>query len=292
MTSGVELSVILPTRNGERFIEEQLEALSRQAWDARWEIVLLNNGSTDSTRELLEHWTRRMPVETTIVDADEYLSLAYARNAGVAAASGTSVAFCDDDDVVCDGWVGAIGEALRRSPFVASSFEYQRLNDPVTAAVRGSFQTDQLGVVMGVEVASGGGAGCHREAWERVGGNSLSFFHSGEDIDFSLRLTRELGISPVLVTAAVYHVRLRSGAGRAFTQGVRFARAAVSLYKLHGAALGAKPEPARHILRRWAGLVARLPGVVEKHRRSKWFWQLGYRLGRLRGSFTERVWYP
>lgn len=288
----IELTVVLPTHNGSSLIEHQLRALSEQRWDGQWEIVLLNNGSTDDTRSVMGPWIDRMPVPTRIVDADEHLSLAYARNAGVDAARGESVAFCDDDDIVCPGWVAALGTALRSHPFVASSFEYASLNDPITAAVRGSFQTEELGLVMGVPVASGGGSGCRRDLWNQVGGNSLDFYHSGEDIDFSLRLYEQTGVVPFLASDAIYHVRLRGGARTAFSQAIRFARASVLLYRVHGPALGAVREPTVRTLRRWLGLVARSPGVLERKRRLKWIWQVGYRIGRIRGSIDERVWYP
>ncbi|HUF96498.1 MAG TPA: glycosyltransferase family A protein, partial [Ilumatobacter sp.] len=87
-----ELTVVLPTHNGERHLEEQLAALARQSWTGSWDIIFLNNGSTDGTRDLLVRWLDRMPVPARIVDAAEHLSLAYARNAGVAATQSKSVA--------------------------------------------------------------------------------------------------------------------------------------------------------------------------------------------------------
>ena len=288
----VRLSVILPTHNGREHIERQLDALAGQRWDRSWEIILLNNGSTDGTRDLLTQWVDRMPVPTRVVDADEHLSLSYARNAGVDAARGRSVAFCDDDDIVESGWVAAIGDALEVHPFVASAFEYAALNDPVVAAARGSFQTRELGSVFGMPVASGGGSGCRRSLWEKLGGNSLDFFTSAEDLDFSLRVTRDGGVKPILCGDAVYHVRLRSGFRASFSQAWRFAESSVALYRVHGNSFQARREPTRRTIRRWLGLVWRLPQLLSEQGRLAWSWQLGYRLGRVRGSIRERVWYP
>ena len=63
------------------------------------------------------------------------------------------------------------------------------------------------------------------------------------------------------------------------------------LYRIHGKALGAHPEPARKTLRRWLGFIARSPQLLDRDRRLAWLWQLGIRVGRVEGSVKERVRY-
>ena len=55
------VSVVLCVRNGASTLTRQLAALTRQDFGAPWEVVLVDNGSTDGTRALATAWTDRMP---------------------------------------------------------------------------------------------------------------------------------------------------------------------------------------------------------------------------------------
>lgn len=283
---------MLPTRNGSAHIEEQLSALASQVWHRDWDILFVDNGSNDATPEILQRWIPRFEVPARVVNATEEFSLAYARNFGASAATGRSICFIDDDDVIAPNWVAAIGECLELHEFVGSSFEYSFLNSPGAAEPRGTFQVHKLGTVLGVPVISGGGSGCRREVFNAIGGNDRSFNRAGEDIDFSLRVTKLGHIEPHLCQAATYHVRVRSSPADSFRQGYRFAQSAVALYRRHGSWTGSQPMGWVELMRRWAGLVRRLPEVRRHGGRLKWAWQLGTRLGHLVGSLQQRKWYP
>jgi hypothetical protein len=159
------------------------------------------------------------------------------------------------------------------------------------ARYRGGFQTAGLGDVFGVPMVSGGGMGCHRSLWTELGGQDPTVGYGGEDADFSLRAHRE-GAEVAFVGDAVYHVRLRRGLASTFRQGRRFGATRVRLYRRHRAEVGARPDPPRRVLRRWAGLLRRLPSVRRPGPRLVWVWQLGRSIGRVQGSVTERTWYP
>ena len=70
-----------------------------------------------------------------LVSATDRHTPSYSRNVGVAETDATSIAFIDDDDVIGDGWVAAIGSALREHQLVGSRFEYHALNEPTVAAI-------------------------------------------------------------------------------------------------------------------------------------------------------------
>ncbi len=78
-----------------------------------WEILVVNNGSTDDTESVLYRFARQLPLRK--VDEPE-LGLSRARNAGAFAARGDIVIFTDDDVLVDDNWINAYVEAAIRSP--------------------------------------------------------------------------------------------------------------------------------------------------------------------------------
>src|SRR4051794_16576472 len=103
------LTVVLPVRDAEAYLAEQLAALGRQTYTGEWEVVVVDNGCTDGTLAVVDAWRARLP-DVRVVAAPRR-GLNRARNAGAAAARGELLAFCDADDVVCDGWLTALVDA-------------------------------------------------------------------------------------------------------------------------------------------------------------------------------------
>ncbi|MEO0494452.1 MAG: glycosyltransferase family A protein [Actinomycetota bacterium] len=285
-----ELAVIVTTHNRADLVDEALASLADQTWrDGSWKVVVVDNASTDATPEVLARWAGQMPVPFEIVTATDGRGPSYARNAGVDAAAAPNLAFVDDDDIVGAGWVAAIGEALRNEPLVASRFDYDRLNPPAVAAHH-VVNVDALPCVGDTPVASSAGLGCRRDLWERLGGNDTALRH-GEDIDFSLRASAG-GTDPAFEPGAVYHVRLRDGAGEAWRRGRHLGRASVDLHVRHGRERGERRDRLGVVLRSYLGYLARVPDLARSDRRIAYAEQLGRRIGRLEGSFRHRIWFP
>src|SRR4051812_37521166 len=112
----VDLSVVIAARDAESTLGEQLRALEAQEWDGTWEVLVVDNGSTDGTVDVVRRAATGWPA-LRLVPATNGVGPAYARNVGARAAAGRSLAFCDADDVVAPGWVVAVGAALRREEF-------------------------------------------------------------------------------------------------------------------------------------------------------------------------------
>ena len=69
MTERLDASVVIPAFNAEATIADQLTALAGQRTDASFEVLVCDNGSTDGTRGVVEHFADRMPL-LRLVDAD------------------------------------------------------------------------------------------------------------------------------------------------------------------------------------------------------------------------------
>ncbi len=104
------LSVVLPTHDRPERLRDAVRSILSQEYPSI-ELIVVDDGSTVSTASTLDELTaqdRRL----IVVRHDQALGSAAARNAGLAAASGELVAFCDDDDV----WLpGAAGVAVAAS---------------------------------------------------------------------------------------------------------------------------------------------------------------------------------
>src|SRR5262249_59116491 len=118
-----KLSIIIPCFNAEQTIVVQLQALADQQWSHPWEVIVVDNGSTDRTADIVKAWRPSLPSLRLIQAAKERQGPAYARNVGVAAARSDALAFIDADDVVAPGSLAAMGEALELHDFVAGRKE-------------------------------------------------------------------------------------------------------------------------------------------------------------------------
>src|SRR5438045_2944663 len=100
------VSVIVPVRNGARWLGQQLAALERQRYGGRWEVVVVDNGSSDGSAAVAGDWAGRLALRT--VGANRRRGINVARNAGAAVACGDLLAYCDADDQVAPGWLEAL----------------------------------------------------------------------------------------------------------------------------------------------------------------------------------------
>ena|SRR5688572_4422751 len=97
-SSAPAVSVVMPVHDGERFLREAVESVLAQTL-ADVELVAVDDGSTDSTRDILEEYARAD--RRVVVTATDHVGQADARNAAVALARADMIAFLDADDVAC-----------------------------------------------------------------------------------------------------------------------------------------------------------------------------------------------
>ncbi|EOI5729017.1 glycosyltransferase [Cronobacter malonaticus] len=89
------LSVVVAVYNGEAFLNQFFECLAAQKI-TDLEVIIVNDGSTDSSMSIVEEWRRHFPA--MIVLEQENQGVSVARNTGLAAASGQYLSFPDIDD--------------------------------------------------------------------------------------------------------------------------------------------------------------------------------------------------
>lgn len=287
----MELSVILPSHNGARTIGTQLEALARQQWSGEWELVFIDNRSTDGTRAIVESYRDRLP-SLRVISADEKSGISYALNRGIEASRGTSIVLCNDDDEVAPGWLAAMGDALRRDELVAGSLEHERLNKAWMIDVRGRPQANGLpewGFLPYFPFAFGATIGVRRRLHDAIGGFDEDVAPAAEDMDYCWRL-QLAGAEIHFVPEAVTHYRMRGDLRGLWRQAYNYGVGNVLVYKKHRD-LGLAPAPHswRRGLRVWLGLGKRILLAWSKPRFALFVWHLGLRVGMLRASVEHRV---
>lgn len=244
----VDLSVVIAAYDAADTLPAQLTALAGQRASCSWEVVLADNGSRDGTVDVARRHADLLPA-LRVVDASARRGAAAARNMGAQAARGRRLAFCDADDVVADGWVQSMFEALTRHEFVAGRFEGARLNTAEVLESRVLPQSEGLqesALLPGLRHAGAGNLGVRADLFRRVGGFDETL-RCLEDTDLCWRIELS-GVPLAYADAAVVHVRLRDGLRATVRQGFAYGAGERRLARRYahvaaGAAGAAAPAP-------------------------------------------------
>lgn len=94
------LSVIIPAYNVEKYVIQCLQSVLGQKVYFPFEVIVVDDGSTDTTVQLLEAFKEDQRV-TVIHQKNQGLSAA--RNTGIACSKGQYLCFVDSDDELCEG---------------------------------------------------------------------------------------------------------------------------------------------------------------------------------------------
>ncbi len=249
----MRVTIQLCTFNRATLLARVLEACFEQRCEAvSYEVVLVNDGSTDATPEVIATAQGRAPCAFTVINQPNS-GLARGRNAGVAAASGERIIFIDDDVLPTPDFVAEHLRTHARHPrdivrgSVINTDSFDALPPPVYGLKNYSgnfFWTSNVSVPL--------------ETIRAIGGFNENFSEYGwEDIDVGLRL-RALGLRSIFnARAMAFHYKPppRGGQVEGMVRQARSqARTAVQLARLHPhwrSYLATGNTPAHRLLHRW-----------------------------------------
>jgi glycosyltransferase involved in cell wall biosynthesis len=104
------ISVIMPVRNGDRFVAETVDGILAQTF-TDWELIVVDGGSTDRTLEILSGFK-----DSRIRIFEQPLEITPARNFGIAQAKSPWIAVHDSDDISLPRRLELQWQALNRLP--------------------------------------------------------------------------------------------------------------------------------------------------------------------------------
>jgi hypothetical protein len=105
MVASTDISIIIPTLNEEKYLSKCLSSLTKQMWSGRFEIIVVDGGSTDHTAQIAKKYADEVTFEPG-------RPVGAARNRGARIARGEILAFIDADTVASRYWLEAISQAF------------------------------------------------------------------------------------------------------------------------------------------------------------------------------------
>jgi glycosyltransferase involved in cell wall biosynthesis len=198
------ISVVVTTKNRERRLSALLQSLRNQKLDPQtFELVVVNNASTDGTRELLERAREAAGLHVVPIENSVDRGTGAARNLGWRAARAPLIAFTDDDCEATPDWLSALIDAGKRHPEAVLQGRTEPI--PRERASFGPFSRTKKVTSLGPYFET-----CNiaypRRLLERLGGFDADAFPSwgGEDTDLAWRALAQ-GAEAVFVEGALVH---------------------------------------------------------------------------------------
>ena len=107
------MSIIVPVYNAEKNLETCIKSLINQKTKFTYEIICVNDGSNDASREILNRWSKCD--DRIIVVNQNNGGASIARNTGIKIAQGRYFFFVDADDIVPENSINLLLEAALRN---------------------------------------------------------------------------------------------------------------------------------------------------------------------------------
>lgn len=221
----MDTSVIIPCHNAEQTLGLQLESLARQQGATPFEVVVVDNCSTDGTVAVAESFAKVL--ELRVVAATEHAGVSYARNVGGREAAGEKLIFLDADDAVPTEYVSYSQRSLDKYPVYVGGF------DPVDAREFGEGLEHVLSLIahrtlpyadpLPSEVdprwpiLPGCSFGMLKQTYLEIGGFDLWAEPGAEDNDLGIRLV-EAGYELRVQRSTTIAYRVVDGGKRPFHQ--------------------------------------------------------------------------
>lgn len=106
----MELSIIIPVFNGEKYIKNCLDSILTDISDNQ-EVIVVNDGSTDNTQQILLDYKKKHG--NISIYNNENHGVSYSRNYGIDVAKGEYIMFVDADDILSLGWNKKVNLAIK-----------------------------------------------------------------------------------------------------------------------------------------------------------------------------------
>ena len=110
----MDISIIVPIYNSERHLLKCLDSILNQDFDGFYEIILINDGSTDNSRLICESFVSNNQKNVSYICSEKNHGVSYARNRGLQIATGDYFTFVDADDILSSGALQNLHNAAKR----------------------------------------------------------------------------------------------------------------------------------------------------------------------------------
>lgn len=184
-------SIVICTYNRAKLLKRLLMSLQYQTIPSHhFEIVLIDDGSTDETPQVCRHFITVFP-NVSYIRNGKNLGLTKARNAGISTASTDKILFTDDDCIPAKDWIEKTCVALEAHPIIAGAVGSPSFSFMQTCLNIAGFHQFLPGRKRRyTKFIAGANMAFQRDALKKLGG-FRGTLRCAEDMDLALRAVKE-----------------------------------------------------------------------------------------------------
>jgi GT2 family glycosyltransferase len=190
----LSVSIVVPSYQGVERLPRLLTALENQNATCKWQVIIVLDGSSDGSRELLEPWQTKLPLK--VIARENNLGRSATLNEGFAAAEYEVLVRCDDDLVPGPNYVQTYSNLITQNPRVGvmglykNQYPSTRYSRAYGEMVDQRFRKEAYEMPPSKNwVLWAGNVGVSKDAFQSVGYYDTLFREYGyEDIDWGYRL--------------------------------------------------------------------------------------------------------
>ncbi|WP_299061506.1 glycosyltransferase [uncultured Polaribacter sp.] len=230
----LNFSIIVPVYNRPKEVDELLESLTKQDFSNNFEILIIEDGSTEKSEQIVEKYTNQLDLKYYF---KENSGAGASRNFGMQKATGNYFIILDSDVIVPKSYLTAVKKALESNftdAFGGPDAAHESFTDVQKAINYSMTSVLTTGGIRGKKKSVGKfqprsfNLGLSKKAFEITQG--FSKMKNGEDIDLTFRLWDNGFETQLIENAFVYHKR-RSTISQFFNQTFGFGTARPILNK-------------------------------------------------------------
>ncbi|MFI3326823.1 MAG: glycosyltransferase [Clostridia bacterium] len=133
-----DLSIIIPVYNSEKYIKTCLDSIINQKTKYSYEIILINDGSKDSSLEIIKNYEKANP-NLIKVYSQENQGISITRNKGLELAQSEYVGFIDNDDFVSEDYIEKLLDRAKKTNadiVKCGHYRYSSADEKIVADIR------------------------------------------------------------------------------------------------------------------------------------------------------------
>jgi glycosyltransferase involved in cell wall biosynthesis len=225
MTSAPIISIVMATINDDDTLEVQVNALIRQECSVPFEIIISDNGTnSDNPSQLVKSFESLSNPTIRFIDASSRKGSGAARNIGVKNARGKYILFCDADDLVSEGWIESMYQALQTNDLVCGALDFKLLNEKWLSDAKETAVQQKPLIFKGLDLPYGMACnlGIRKDLHLMSGGFDENLIFAG-DTEYCLRMQIDHHARFFFVKNAIVHYHLKHDLLHCFRQRLRWA---------------------------------------------------------------------
>jgi GT2 family glycosyltransferase/glycosyltransferase involved in cell wall biosynthesis/SAM-dependent methyltransferase/Flp pilus assembly protein TadD len=213
-----DCSIVIPVSNKMELTVQCLTALAKLTEQLRYEVIIIDNGSSDGTGDFLQ----QLGGDVRVITNSRNLGFAKACNQGARVARGTYVVFLNNDTIPLQGWLGALVAEVEMHPevgIVGGKLLYPDGTVQHAGVVLDrthlspyhiykSFPGDHPAVNQRREfqIVTGACLLIRRSLFQEVGGFDEAFVNGFEDVDLCLKIREKGHVVVYQPRSVLYHL--------------------------------------------------------------------------------------